>query len=86
MKKILISIGIGVVLSFLAYLYCVHPRSGPTPFIIYFIVPIELVAMASTKNPTLRDIIFCAILLGLTSVISYLTIYPVIAFRAKVKR
>jgi hypothetical protein len=70
MKRALLSICIGCVLTWLLFLYVTHPRSGPTPVVI-IIIPFQLLASAITKDRMMGEIVFYSLIISFMSLLAY---------------
>ena len=74
MKKLLVSIGVGCVMSWLLGVYAKHPRSGPTPIIEYILLPLYLLLSSISPDGALGELVGWVVTVLLLSLVSYLAL------------
>jgi len=75
MKKLVLSICIGCALTWALYAYANHPRSGPTPFIQYVLVPLYLLLSFVSPSGPLGEMVGWTLTILLMSLVTYLAIW-----------
>jgi hypothetical protein len=83
MKRVLLSICIGCVITWLLFLYGAHPRSGPTPIIALLMVPFQLLASFVIKDQIVGEILYYGMQVIVMSLLSYVVLYIVSQFRKR---
>lgn len=73
-KRLLISLAVGGVLTWLTYAYCRIPSTGPRLISIVFLVPMQLVATAIAKDRHLQEVVYWSLLVVFYSVCVFLVV------------
>ena len=71
-KRLFISVVGGGVLTWLTYMYIKIPSTGSRLITIIFLIPMQLLATAITKDRNLGEIVFCSLLVLVYSAIVFL--------------
>jgi hypothetical protein len=71
-KRLLISVAGGGTLTWLTYMYIRIPSNGPRLISIVFLLPLQMLATAITKDRNLGEIVFFSLLVGVYSAIVFL--------------
>lgn len=74
MKKVLLSIGVGCVMTWLLYVYAKHPRPGPTPIVEYILLPLYLLLCSISPDGALGELVGWVVTVLIMSLVSYLAL------------